>query len=55
MASHLEAEGIRAAVFDDQTTGVMPLYVLALGGVRVMVSESDLQRAREILGLKFGE
>lgn len=32
----------------------MPLYGIALGGVRVMVAKEDLEKAQEILGFEFG-
>ena len=48
LRGRLEAEGIPAIVADTYTARAIPLY-LAIGGVRVMVPEAYLERAREIL------
>jgi len=48
--TRLEAEGIRALLWDEQTITVDPLSALALGGVKVTVAANDAARAREILG-----
>jgi hypothetical protein len=45
----LESEGITCFVQDELTTQVAPFYSNALGGVKVQVMESDLQRAVKIL------
>lgn len=42
----LESEGIVALIFDEHAAGYPPL---AVGGVRLMVKQSDLERAKEIL------
>jgi hypothetical protein len=49
LQSRLEAEGVPAVVADDQIVGVNPLLTMAVGGVRVLVPESDAERAREIV------
>lgn len=49
LQSRLEAEGVPAVVADDQIVGVNPLLTMAVGGVRVLVSEADFERAREIV------
>jgi hypothetical protein len=49
LQSRLEAEGVPAVVADAQIVGVNPLLTMAVGGVRVLVSESDFERAREIV------
>jgi hypothetical protein len=49
LQSRLQAEGVPAVVADAQTVGVNPLLTMALGGVRVLVPESDFERAREIV------
>lgn len=46
----LEAEGIYAVVQDEYTIGMNWLYSGALGGVKVLVPEPELARARRILG-----
>jgi len=45
----LEAESIEAFVADNHTISVLPWYTIAIGGVRILVSESDAVRARSIL------
>ena len=49
LQSRLQADGVLAVVIDAQLVGVNPLLTLALGGVRVLVPESDYERAREIV------
>jgi hypothetical protein len=49
LQSRLEAEGVPTVVADAQIVGVNPLLTMAVGGVRVLVSESDFERAREIV------
>lgn len=45
----LEAAGIKAFVFDDQMLSTNWLYAEALGGVRVMVLESQFKQAVALL------
>lgn len=47
--NRLEASGIRAFLGDDQTVGWLWHLGTALSGVKVLVAERDLPRAREIL------
>ena len=47
--SVLAAEGIEAEIPDEHTMGVQPLYGAAIGGVRVVVRESDRERATAAL------
>jgi Putative prokaryotic signal transducing protein len=47
--SVLAVEGIEAKIPDQHTMGVQPLYGAAVGGVRVMVRASDLDRATAAL------
>ena len=49
LRGRLESEGVSAMVADTQTAQVNPFYKLAIGGVRVMVPEAYLARAREIV------
>jgi hypothetical protein len=51
MRSQLEAEGIQAFLFDEMSTTVGLLSSTASGGVKVLVPDECLQRAREILGI----
>lgn len=45
----LEACGIVAVIPDIDTLGVAPHLVFAVDGYRVLVSERDLEAAREVL------
>ncbi len=45
----LESEGIAAVVADEHMVGANWFYSQAIGGVRVLVPESELKRAKEIL------
>ena len=47
--SVLAAEGIEAEIPDEQLMGVQPLYGAGIGGVKVMVRASDLERAEDVL------
>lgn len=47
--SVLAAEGIEAEIPDEHTMGVQPLYGAAVGGVRVRVRASELDRATAAL------
>jgi hypothetical protein len=49
VASVLAAEGIEALLPDAHMLGVRPELALALGGARVLVRASDLERARDVL------
>lgn len=49
IVSVLEAEGIQAVIPDAYTLGVRPELANALGGVRVLVRASDLDRANDAL------
>lgn len=49
LQSVLDAAGIEAAIPDEHTLGVQPLYSNALGGARLLVRAEDLERASEIL------
>jgi len=48
-ASSLAAAGIEAQLADDGVVGVAWTYSVAVGGVKVMVSRSDVDAARGIL------
>jgi hypothetical protein len=49
LVSVLEGSGIEAFLPDAYTLGSRPELAAALGGVRVLVRASDLDRAREVL------
>lgn len=54
-AGLLEASGIEAFVPDEHTTNVVPHMSNALGGYRLQVPRSDLERARTILAADDGD
>lgn len=45
----LESEGIECFVQDELTVQVNPFYSNAIGGIKLQVRESDLERTIEIL------
>ena len=45
----LEANGVECQVLDELTVQVNPLYSNAIGGIKLQVRESDIQKAIEIL------
>ena len=47
--SLLESEGIEVQIPDEHTVGVHSLLANAIGGIRVLVRETDQERAAEIL------
>ena len=47
--SVLDAAGIEAVIPNEQTLGVQPLYGQLVGGVRVLVRESDRKQAAKLL------
>ena len=48
-AAHLESEGIRASVVTDNAGGAFPSMSSLAGGVRLVVAESDADRAADVL------
>ena len=49
LRTRLESEGIRSYLFDDTMVSLNPIYNMALGGIKLKVSNEDLGRAREII------
>jgi hypothetical protein len=49
LQSRLQAYGVPAVVTDAHIVGTNPFLTMAVGGVRVLVPESDFERAREIV------
>jgi len=45
----LENEGIETFIFDENTVTIDPLISIAVGGIKVMVKESDVELAREVV------
>lgn len=53
--SVLAADGIDAEIPDEYMLGVQPFYGAAIGGVRVVVRQADLERAAEVLNAVLDE
>ncbi len=53
--ANLESAGIESFIADEHTVNTQWLYSNAIGGVRLMVSEEDLEEATEILTSDFSE
>jgi len=49
LRTRLESEGIRSYLFDDTMVSLNPIYNMALGGVKLKVSDGDVIKAREIM------
>lgn len=49
LKTKLASEGIPSYIFDENIISLNPLYNLMVGGIKVMVSQSDFERAREIV------
>jgi hypothetical protein len=50
----LEFEGVPCFIADEHTISIQPLYNNAIGGVRVQVRLSDVERAKQILNREVG-
>jgi hypothetical protein len=48
-AAHLKSEGIRSSVVTDNAGGASPSMSLLEGGVRLVTTAEDAERARDIL------
>ena len=53
--ANLESAGIDSFIADEHTVNTQWLYSHAMGGVRLMVEESNLAEAKEILTSDFSE
>src|SRR5471030_909741 len=47
--ARLEANGIQCFIADSLAIGVKPLYNNAMGGIKIKVFETDIEKCREIL------
>lgn len=45
----LEAEGIDCWLKDENTVNIMPVWTNAVGGIKLMVAEDQVERSRELL------
>ncbi|EJF11245.1 DUF2007 domain-containing protein [Pontibacter sp. FD36] len=50
LKGRLEAEGILCFLGDEQIIAAQPFYSLAVGGVKLQVTEGDVEEALELLG-----
>ncbi|MBD1396884.1 DUF2007 domain-containing protein [Pontibacter sp. JH31] len=50
LKGRLEAEGIPCFLGDEHIIAAQPLYSVAVGGVKLQVTEGDEQEAREMIG-----
>lgn len=49
LKGRLEAEGILCFLGDEHIVGAHPLYAVAVGGVKLKVTENDVEEAKAIL------
>ena len=49
MKSKLESEKIMCFLFDEHIVGLNPLYDVAVGGIKLKINKSDLDKATEIV------
>ena len=49
LKTKLKSEGIRSYLFDENIISINPLYNLTLGGIKLMINNSDLEKSNAIL------
>jgi len=49
MRAKLESENIVCFLFDEHTVGMNPLYNVTLGGIKLKINKSDIEKATEII------
>ena len=49
MKSKLESENIMCFLFDENIVGLNPLYNVTVGGIKLKINKSDIQKATEII------
>jgi hypothetical protein len=49
LRSRLSSEGITAFIFDENIMTLNPLYNIMVGGIKLKVSQADLEKATEIV------
>jgi hypothetical protein len=49
LKGRLEEAGIRCWLKDENTVTIDPLLSIAVGGIKLMVAEPDLERANEVI------
>jgi len=51
----LESNGVSIFIYDDNISRLNPFYTSAVGGVKLVVDESQLERAKEVLQEYLGK
>jgi uncharacterized protein with PIN domain len=49
LKSKLESEGIWCTLYDENTVSINPLYNITVGGIKLVIHESDSERALAVL------
>ena len=49
MKSKLESENIMCFLFDENIVGLIPLYNITVGGIKLKINELDIEKATEII------
>ena len=49
LKSKLESEGIECYLFDDNIVSIMPFYNIIVGGIKLKINDSDLEKVNAIL------
>ena len=49
LKTKLESEGVSCYLFDEHTISINPLYSNAVGGIKLKILDTDIERTREIL------
>ena len=49
VASMLRANGIETFIPDDVTSNIAPYHLVHTGGIKIQVSEADVDRARDLI------
>lgn len=45
----LQEEGIDCWLMDENTSTIMPVFTQAIGGIKLMVPEADVEKAKELI------
>lgn len=49
LKSKLESEGIQSVLFDENMVSLNPLFNITVGGIKLKISDTDLEQAQELL------
>ena len=50
LMAKFESEGIQSYLFDENIVTIYPLYNFTVGGIKLKINETDLEKAKIILG-----